>query len=209
MNYEHLNQAPLSLWEAPTYRSSMEIVELYNELFQEIAEIIEITKTELIERIINDPKPELYEDKTLHSTFLNNLIRVNINKAVDKGCIQLIKERYYQCNYYNVNGEFSLYIKKLDKNGRPSYNESVASTNRLLNNESKPCVFIGPRVNEFGIIGNTYISIINGQDVWLKEIMINSSKNHIGIIHNEEIEVSIKENAIIERQEKNKQSNAR
>lgn len=152
--------------------STIDLVNENMHLLRKVADIIEQTKNQMEFRIINDPMPQLYEDKSYFAHTLTKLIKINIGLAIDRGELNLKKARYYQCDYFIIEGVMSLYIKKLNNDGLPAYNESQASSNRMSNNEKLPCLFLGPRYNDDGMIGGVYASITNGTNssYWVMEI---------------------------------------
>lgn len=161
-------------------RNEFTVTLLYEhmDMLKDLAYIIEQTKQQMEIRVINDPEPRLYEDKTYFAHTLTRLIKINIAEAIDKGELNLKKARYYQCDYFIIEGVMSIYIKKLNKEGLPAYNDSQASIKRMLNDEKLPCVFFGPRCNDQGLVGGACASITSGtgSSYWVAEIDPSISK---------------------------------
>lgn len=161
----------------------------HKDILKDLACIIEQTKQQMEIRVINDPEPRLYEDKTYFAYTLTQLIKINIASAIDRGELCLKKARYYQCDYFIIEGVMSIYIKKLNKEGLPAYNESQASNRRMSNDEKLPCMFLGPRYNEQGMVGNVCACIPNGvsSSYWVKEIepsVLRSQEINENIVYN-------------------------
>lgn len=184
MKYENLNQFSLPFEGENRQSETVEIVNEHMSLFQLLANIIKESKKEFEERIRDDPKRDIYEDRTYFCYTLTQIIKSNINRAIDSGNLKLFKAIFGQCSYYVVNGALSIYVKKLSKKGLPSFNESHASDRRICNNENLPCVFIGPRVSDEGIVGEACLSITNGKDNmnWVYELNSNHTDVKIASI---------------------------
>ena len=172
MKSEYLGQTSFSFFNAGRQQETIELVQDNMELFHIIARIIETSKEQFENRIKSDPMIDLYDDRTYYIHTLTRIIKVNINRAIDGRELNLFKARYKQCQYYVSSDLFSIYIKKLNEKGLPSYAESVASDCRLHNHEQLPCVFIGPRVDNSGFVGGTCLAITNGKDevYWVLDI---------------------------------------
>lgn len=172
MKSEYLGQTSFSFFNVGRQQETIDLVQDNMELFYVIARIIETSKKQFESRIKNDPLIGLYNDRTYYIHTLTRIIKVNINQAIDNGELNLFKARYKQCEYYVSSDLFSIYIKKLNEKGLPSYAESIASECRLQNHEQLPCVFIGPRVDSSGFIGGTCLAITSGKDevYWVLDI---------------------------------------
>ena len=152
--------------------STINLVHENMNVLKELAGIIEQTKKDMEARVVSDAEPRLYEDKTYFAYTLTQLIKINIVSAIDRGELKLKKAHYYQCEYFILEGVMSIYIKKLSKEGLPAYNESQASRRRMLNDEKLPCLFLGPRYNDEGMVGGVCASITSGSSssYWIAEI---------------------------------------
>ena len=207
MEYKNINQYCFDFGESHHRENILSLVDDNNDIFELIAKLIDQAKHEMARRMLEDPFPEIYQNKTCFATTLTEIIKAHIDRAIkdqDHPSVLFLKKAYYyQCEYYVLGGKLSLYIKKLDKKGRPSYAESIASYNRLENNERLPCVFIGPRTDKYGAIGSTCVSIVNGTESWFKEISIQESisiesYNIVADINNDDI-YTINEEKVSER----------
>ena len=172
MKSEYLGQTSFSFFNTGRQQETIDLVQDSMDLFHIIARIIEFSKEQFEERIKSDSMIDLYDDRTYYIHTLTRIIKVNINRAIDNGEINLFKARYKQCQYYVLSDLFSIYIKKLNEKGLPSYAESIASECRLQNHEQLPCVFIGPRVDNRGFIGGTCLAITDGKEkvYWVLDI---------------------------------------
>jgi hypothetical protein len=172
MKSTYLGQRSFPFFNAGRQQETMDLVQAHMGLFHIIARIIETSKDQFENRIKNDPMIDLYDDRTYYIHTLTRIIKVNINRAIDNGELNLFKARYKQCQYYVLSDLFSIYIKKLNEKGLPSYAESIASDCRLHNHEQLPCVFIGPRVDNSGFVGGTCLAITNGKEAvyWVLDI---------------------------------------
>ena len=172
MKSTYLGQRSFPSFNAGRQQETMDLVQAHMGLFHIIARIIETSKDQFENRIKNDPMIDLYDDRTYYIHTLTRIIKVNINRAIDNGELNLFKARYKQCQYYVLSDLFSIYIKKLNEKGLPSYAESIASDCRLHNHEQLPCVFIGPRVDNSGFVGGTCLAITNGKEAvyWVLDI---------------------------------------
>lgn len=173
MKSENLNQTSFPFFYVGRQEETVELVKDNMEIFIIISRIIETSKNQFEERIKNDSMRELYEDRTYYIHTLTRIIKVNINRAINSGELSLFQARYRQCEYYVASDLFSIYIKKLNEKGLPSYAESIASECRLQNHEQLPCVFVGPRVDDAGFVGGTCLAITSGKEnaYWVLDIL--------------------------------------
>lgn len=173
MKGEYITQQSFPFFNIRRQEETFELVQENMDLFNIISRIIENSKEQFEERIKNDPMREVYEDRTYYVYTLTRIIKVNINRAINSGELNLFSARFKQCEYYVASDLFSIYIKKLNEKGLPSYADSIASECRLRNHEQLPCVFIGPKVDSSGFVGGTCLAITNGKEdtYWVLDII--------------------------------------
>lgn len=107
MKSEYLGQTSFSFFNAGRQQETIELVQDNMELFHIIARIIETSKEQFENRIKSDPMIDLYDDRTYYIHTLTRIIKVNINRAIDGGELNLFKARYKQCQYYVSSDLFS------------------------------------------------------------------------------------------------------
>lgn len=191
MKTESIHQLEFAFYRGNRKKAEDLVVEK-TEVFEKICSAIEDAKNDLVKKKIEDP--EAYMSKKLEAHMLNELIKKHINK-IEIDSHRIIKIEKYGSLRYVVDGELSLYVKKLNKKGLPSYNPTKASKKRMNNMEDIPCAFIGPRVNEMGMIGDTFISITyssNGIPLNMRLSFEKINEVNIGLMSSEATEVNLK-----------------
>lgn len=159
----------------PVFRSLANIEAVKTELKNELSIINNIILNAIKEvDSKRNESPYFFIDSRVYSAMLNASIKgkivEEINKNPDFGSKVRYKSRYGSV-YFILKGQYLIYIKKLNGNGKPNY-VSTPRSNKIMNQlpfdggtESIPILFVGPQFKGLIFEGTSITSLISKKEV--------------------------------------------